>query len=128
MQTKSFLYWLPVYAYAGLIFYISSLPTIPEPIVNTFKDWILHMIEYSILGVLLFRAFLNSQNMTLKAQAVFLAVLIAIIYGITDELHQYFVPGRVMSSFDIVANSLGSGVAVLVASFTAKFKFSKLYS
>ena len=105
---KNFLYyWLPVYVYAGLIFYLSSLPVIPELILQVTRDTlILHAIEYAVLSLLLFRAFINSK--TFRENAIHLAIIITILYGITDEIHQNFVPGRVFSGLDIIANSIGS--------------------
>ena len=103
-----FYYWLPVLVYAGLIFYFSSLPTIPQPILEIIPEtFILHMIEYAILSILLFRALINSNNV-LRNNVALLAITIATLYGITDEIHQLFVPGRVFSHFDIIANFIGS--------------------
>ncbi len=109
---KNFLYyWLPVYVYAGLIFYFSSLPTIPPIIIKIMpKTFVLHMIEYAIFSILLFRAFINSKNNVFRGNAIHLAIIIAILYGISDEIHQYFVPGRIFDRFDIIANSIGSAV------------------
>jgi len=107
---KNFLYyWLPVYVYAGLIFYFSSLPEIPELILKITKEtFILHIIEYAILSILLLRAFINSKNIIFREKAIYLAIIITILYGITDEIHQHFVPGRTFSLFDIIANGIGS--------------------
>ncbi len=109
---KNFLYyWLPVYVYAGLIFYFSSLSTIPPLIIEIIPETLIwHMIEYAIFSILLFRAFINSKNTKFRENAIHLSIIIAILYGITDEIHQYFVPGRISSFFDIIANSLGSGI------------------
>jgi len=110
---KNFLYyWLPVIAYATLIFYLSSIP-IPEPILIVTKEtFILHVIEYAILSVLLFRALINSKNPILRDNAILLSILISMFYGITDEIHQFFVPGRTFTYLDIVANGLGSCIVL----------------
>jgi len=119
--SKLLYYWLPVLAYAGLIFYLSSLTQIPSGVTANFADWMLHMIEYSILALLLLRAFGKSASMNLKNWAAILAILIATAYGITDELHQSFISGRVMSGFDILADFFGSMVAVVaVAALSTK--------
>lgn len=111
---KKFLYyWLPIYVYAGLIFYFSSLP-IPSFIIEIYPEtFVWHIIEYAILSILLFRALINSKNSSFRENAIYLSIIIAILYGITDEIHQYFVPGRVSSFFDIMANSLGSGIILI---------------
>ena len=122
---KNFVYyWLPVIIWAGIIFYFSSLPHIPQLIIEIMPETsIWHMIEYAILSILLLRAFINSKNSTFRENAIYLAILIAILYGITDEIHQHFVPGRVFTYFDIIANSVGS-LVVLTKNF---FDRGKLY-
>jgi VanZ family protein len=113
-----FYYWLPVYVYASLIFYFSSLPKIPEPIIEIIpQTLILHIIEYAILSILLFRAFTKSNNTNMRNNAVLLAIMIATLYGITDEIHQYFVPGRISSYLDIIANCIGSTVILIRNTF-----------
>lgn len=121
---KKFLYyWLPVVAYACLIFYISSLPAIPEPILKVTKETlILHMIEYAILSILLFRALVNSKNPILRNNAILLSILISTFYGVTDEFHQFFVSGRVANQFDVLANGLGSLVVLIRNNFFLNFR------
>jgi VanZ family protein len=46
-------------------------------------------------------------------------VIIAVLYGASDEIHQYFVPGRVCDIFDLVADSIGGFIG---AFFTKKIK------
>jgi len=112
---KFFYYWLPVYVYAGLIFYFSSLPTIPEPITRIIpQTLILHVIEYFIFGILLFRALVNSENTALKNNAILLSIIISIFYGITDEIHQHFVPGRIFGFLDVIADSIGSSLGIII--------------
>ena len=100
-------FWLPVYLYAAIIFMLSSMPQIPIPFAFKFSDKIEHIIEYAIFGYLLIRAFRNSSFKLTLAQMRFLIILIGFIYGITDEIHQYFVPGRATSTLDIFADGAG---------------------
>ncbi|MDD4878765.1 MAG: VanZ family protein [Candidatus Nanoarchaeia archaeon] len=112
MKLKSFIYyWLPVIIYAGVIFYFSSLAQpIPEGGLEfQRKDLLLHAMEYLVLSALLLRAFLNS---SVKKAFVY-SILIASAYGITDEIHQLFVPGRVFSVYDILANAFGACLILL---------------
>ncbi len=106
-------YWLPVISYAGFIYYSSSLPNpleqiIPEKaiIYFDFQRFIYHIIEYAILNLLLYRAL----KITSKGPQT-LAILFTIIYAITDEIHQYFVPGRIFSIQDILIDTFGAIVA-----------------
>ena len=103
-------YWLPVILYAGFIFYLSSLSNpleqiIPKNLLIYFdlKRFIYHIIEFGILSLLLYSALkINTKNPQT------LAILITILYAITDESHQYFVLGRISSVFDILIDSFGA--------------------
>jgi VanZ family protein len=107
---KKFLYyWLPVLVYAGLIFYFSSLPAIPPVIIKIIPETLIwHMIEYAIFSVLLFRALTNTNNIILRNHATLIAIIISTLYGISDETHQLFVPGRIFSYYDMIADFIGS--------------------
>lgn len=109
------LYWLPVYVYAGIIFYLSSIPVIePEQQFGiVISDAVKHIVEYAILSFLLYRAFTNSDFQSIKTKAYLLAITIAILYGITDEIHQFFVPERVCNGFDVIFDGIGSSSVLL---------------
>ncbi|MFQ6041599.1 MAG: VanZ family protein, partial [Candidatus Poribacteria bacterium] len=72
-----------------------------------------HLIEYGLLSFLLLRAFMNSSRKILSSDAVFFTVLSTIIFGLTDEIHQAFVPGRSSNIFDWIFDSLGAVAGVL---------------
>jgi VanZ family protein len=98
--------WLPVVAWAAVIFTLSSIPSLSTGL-GTW-DTILrkgaHLTEYAILGGLLHRA--------LGREAPALATGIA--YAATDELHQYFVRGRHASPVDVAIDAVGLAVGMLV--------------
>ena len=103
-----FVYWLPPFAYAALIFYLSSIPGTTYPTLFFSADKLLHLGEYGILGYLLARA-LGYYHF--KKKALFItAVSICFIYGVSDELHQFFVPYRCPSVIDILADGIGSSL------------------
>ncbi len=108
---RFFVYWFPVIAYMLLIFYLSSLPNESFKYLNEgfgLDDSIEHFLEYSLLSILFLRLLINYHK------AKFLAVGLSTLYGITDEIHQLFVPTRVFSFSDIFFDLLGSLVAVLI--------------
>jgi VanZ family protein len=78
-----------------------------------------HFIEYFILGILLFMGFKDINRLK---QTFGISLLLGVIYAATDEIHQYFIPGRAMSIKDVFIDSLGvlTGLCLLV--FTAKGK------
>lgn len=91
--------WAPVALWAGLIFTLSSIPSLDSGL-GTW-DLILrklaHFAEYAILGALLLRA--------LRREPV--AVLLGSAYALTDEVHQAFVTGRQGSPLDWAIDTAG---------------------
>lgn len=114
MKLKEFVsYWFPVLAYMVLIFYMSSLPNASFNGINSsfgLNDKIEHFVEYFVLGYLLFRLFRHYK----KKNPGIKAVAISALYGLTDEMHQLFVPSRVFSFNDLLYDFLGSLVSVIV--------------
>ena len=101
-------YWLPVYLYAGLIFFYSSLSEPPLRPVILHGDKLLHFVEYAILGYLIARAAKNSSSGKLRTHFRIFAVGLAFVYGLSDEFHQSFVPGRKVEILDVFADGLGA--------------------
>ncbi|MFH1093504.1 MAG: VanZ family protein [Candidatus Omnitrophota bacterium] len=103
------LYWLPVIFWALLIFSLSSFSAFPRAVQPLFSfDKLAHSLEYAVLSFLLARAFGNSKKNNLKIYFRFLAVICAIVYAMSDELHQYFVPMRTPSIIDLIYDSIGA--------------------
>lgn len=81
-----------------------------EPPVDVPDKWA-HFIAYGFLGTLIGRtgAFWNRGS-----QGMWLAVLVASLYGASDEWHQTFVPGRYPDAVDWVADTLGAMLAIFL--------------
>jgi VanZ family protein len=104
-------YWGPLCGYAGLIFYLSSQPHPEEDLpsfVLSFSDKALHVVEYAVLGGFCYRALRWGTNESWGNAAFPLAVLFASLYGISDEVHQSFVPFRESSWQDWAADTIGA--------------------
>lgn len=88
---------------------------------------IAHFGLYAILGILVaLSCFLCAENNSLKYVIGYLACF---LYGASDELHQYFSPGRSPLVKDVFIDGSGSAVGmafVLLAAWVIKSKFSKL--
>ena len=112
-------YWLPVGFYAGLIFWLSSQShpedQLPPFLFEEISDKVLHGVEYGILALLCFRAFRLASGPAAARQAVLLAILTASVYGLTDEVHQAFVPLREASWLDWLADTIGAALAAVGA-------------
>jgi VanZ family protein len=93
------------------------LPHAPESTLLMLHDFIrksTHVAEYSIFGMLLFRA-IRMPEQGWKWHWAFLAILIAVLYASSDEIHQIFVPSRGASFFDALLDSGGACLAQLLA-------------
>ena len=121
---KCFLWlWGPVCAYAALIFYVSSQshPEEQVPFVTFFSDKVVHAVEYALLGALCCRAFQANQREAWRRQAILLAIVLTSLYGISDEIHQAFVPFRESSVFDWIADTVGAAVGAAGFSRLSQF-------
>lgn len=96
--------WTITLAIAITIFYLSS-KTFPQGTSTTSNlSIIYHFFAFFFLALFLLISTLKGK---LNQQIFFISIIIAILYGASDELHQYFVPGRHFSLFDILTNSAG---------------------
>ena len=99
---------LPAIAWAAAIFIQSSMSYIDTPDLGfDMQDKLFHAIEYAILGFLLRRALVFQSNPFLQRHAGWLTILIGSIYAISDEIHQFYVPGRSSDIGDVVADIVG---------------------
>jgi VanZ family protein len=101
--------WLPPLLYMVMIFYLSS-ETAPLPeLTARVWDKALHFPEYLGLSLLLARAFYGEGLPPVRA-ALF-ALLLASAYGVSDEIHQSFVPKRTADVYDWIADTCGAATA-----------------
>lgn len=108
------LYWLPTIAWAALIFFLSSISYVVSPIPEfKMSDKMAHIIVYGILTLLARRSF----GTLSFGQTSLLSVLFASLYGLSDEIHQLFVPGRDGSVADFVADCVGAIGFILLQRF-----------
>jgi VanZ family protein len=118
-----FWFWLPTIGYLAAIFFVSALPN-PQ-IGGDTPDYVLHALEYFLLGLLLMRLLLfrsgsispqkESEAWSVWRKCCLLGLMIAMGYGMTDEFHQYFVPNRNCSLQDWCADTFGASVAYGIA-------------
>ena len=104
--------WIPVLAYVGLIFTLSSIPNLAPPTAMTNADKLAHFTEYGILGWLLVRA-LGTRFRRRLVPAVLGAVLLGAGIAAADEMYQGTV-GRHRDARDWAADVTGILVATLV--------------
>ena len=98
-------------AYAGVIFGISSVPGNRLPSISV-SDYFIHFLEYVALGSLLMWWRLHNSAVSI-AVALCQAIFLGSLYGLADELHQYFVPYRCADSVDWVADTMGTAIGAI---------------
>ena len=76
-----------------------------------------HFFEYTVLGVLLSGGFLAPERgREAVRRQMFLAYLSGAVYAVSDELHQFFVPGRACMWQDVLLDSAGVLTGTLLCS------------
>jgi VanZ family protein len=96
--------WLPVVAWAAVIFTLSSFPALDSGF-----GWdvalrkVAHVAEYAVLALLLMRAVGGAVP----------AFALAVAYAVSDEVHQHFVRGRHGNAVDVGIDALGVAIGIV---------------
>jgi VanZ family protein len=153
IRKRNITHWLPVVLWMALIFFLSSQPAsssnslskgvtkiiieilgriLPidieistvDDVISQFNHFVrkfAHFFAYMILGIFVSNAFKKSGS-----KKVFIySFIICVVYAISDELHQFFVPGRGCQLKDVIIDSSGSFSGIF---FTKEyFKYANRY-
>lgn len=101
-------YRLPVFIYCAAIFIQSSYPSAVHAPEIPHIDKLVHFLGYGLLGILFFRAFRISRLGKTPDSLMLMSIAASALYGISDEIHQYYVPSRSADIIDVLADTLGS--------------------
>ena len=110
--------WGPVIAWMVLIFVLSAQPGLrvsSDDAVDGPLRQIAHVVIYAGLAALLARALAWKGEVTVMVMAA--AFGLALLYGVTDELHQSIVPDRTGQVADLVWDGAGALIGVIAARF-----------
>ena len=101
------LYVAPLLLYCLLIFCLSAQSDLGRLSPFPVPDKIAHLLVYTGFGFLLMRmlVFLKPEQDVVRQLIWVLSA--ALLYGLSDEVHQYFVPGREFSWMDLLADGAG---------------------
>ena len=103
--------------WALVIFYFSSLAGSPYPLEVTSSYYIerkgAHVFEYFVLSLLLYGFIWKRFPQEKTSILAVLVIFVATLYGISDELHQYFIPFRGSKLSDVGFDTLGAGLGML---------------
>ena len=104
--------WAPSLVMMGLIFLLSSLPSDKIPYYGTL-DYLIkkggHALGYGLLGLSYYYALPRSLSTVYKWV---LALIMAVLFALSDEYHQSFVEGRTSSLTDVAIDTLGAIIAL----------------
>ena len=103
--------WAPVVVYMGAIFFVSSLHSAPLP--SGLSDKPAHALAYVGLACLVARALAGGLPPRMTRMDVVVGLALTILYGASDELHQWFVPGRSADVADVLADAVGAAVGLI---------------
>ena len=102
--------WAPVALHMLFIFWLSSISRPPD-LPSGVSDKGAHALLYAGLGALLVRARAGGWRRPVTLGTAVAAVVVATLYGVGDEMHQYFVPLRQVELRDILADAIGAALA-----------------
>ena len=118
---KRLRYWFPVWFFCIIIFIQSQFPASKHVPDFEFSDKLLHAGAYAVLSILFFRALRAAKKRRKTAVILLLSIIFTTLYGVSDELHQHFVPSRTADVMDIAADFIGSIAGALIAAAVYKF-------
>src|SRR5665648_684953 len=130
---RNFLWrWTPLLVWAGFIFYLSANPDpyrwLPQawrqflvstgPVTTSLDELIgevLHVFVYAVFAWLAMRARVWGRSATAVSGADFVVVVgLSMLYALSDEIHQLFVPGRTFQLADLALDLIGTLIALWV--------------
>lgn len=107
---RQLLAWSSVIGYCGLLYYLSDQPRLRLPQGVPSSDTLAHVAAYAVLGWLWTVALRATWEGCSSLAVVLFTLIFTLGYGLSDEWHQSFVPGRVSSTTDVVADVIGGGL------------------
>ncbi len=119
-------YLIPPLAIAIMIFIVSAQSNIKIPDLGiSIEDKILHILAYLVFGLTLVYSISGISTDISRRKLFVLLVAIGGLYALSDELHQYYVPGRESDIVDILADITGIIISFFV--YPLILKFIKLF-
>jgi len=112
-SSKHWVRHLPAVVWMALIFGLSSQQEFPSPggLSLELQAVVAHLALFGTLALLITFAFDHLQHSTLEFDS--LVIVVVTLYGISDEIHQSFVPGRSTTFFDVIVDCLGAILALV---------------
>lgn len=121
-EDRPWCYWGPPLLWMGVIFFLSSRPALPGPgekgsLARDIFSYAAHAFSFGLLTVLVWRFVRyrgGQRGWRFASRPALSSMIFVLLYALSDEFHQRFVPGRTCSFTDIVADFFGITVALLL--------------
>lgn len=111
-------YWILPVIWAGLIFFMSSRQGVDLPSFQ-YADKLVHLCIYTVFSFLVMRALVEGHSFDVYS-AVILTLVIGTLYGLSDEIHQIFVPTRSAEVGDLLSDAFGSFIGALIYGYVPR--------
>jgi VanZ family protein len=109
-RPRVWLHWVPAVVWAAVIFVLSAQSTLPAP-PDGLSDKHSHALAFGLLALACLHGLVQGRWRDVGTGHAAGAALLAVAYGLSDEWHQAFVPGRMSDWADVVADATGAVVA-----------------
>lgn len=129
MTNTKLIFTLPVIIMAISIFVMSSIHQVPfleDSILG--QDKLLHLTAYFIFGILTQIAVVANKPAMSEFRTCLIVGFVGILYALSDELHQHFVPGRMCDFWDFAADTIGILLSLLLLKRIKPFVLKRLKS
>lgn len=110
--------WGPAIAMMAAIYFASAIPNLAT-LPGGMPDYGGHFIGYALLGACMLRATSRASFAQVGLASGVQAWLLSVGYGVFDEIHQRFVPGRTPAIDDLIADALGAAAVIVLAAAAA---------
>tara|TARA_Y100000310_G_scaffold343573_1_gene451876 strand:+ start:5737 stop:6135 length:399 start_codon:yes stop_codon:yes gene_type:complete len=119
-EEHNLLSWFVVVVGAIGIFIISSLQfPVTSGAGTRLLPILYHIVAFFFLSLFLLIALIKGER---KYSLFLVGIVLAVSYGITDEIHQFFVPGRSCTGFDVFLDFVGIMFASMVYMIRVRWK------
>ncbi len=116
---------IPALLVVAGIWFLSSQSSLPTPQGILGFDKLQHLIAYLVLAATASFWFSPAQREFHRLRTLFLLVFISSLYGVSDEVHQFFVPGRDCNVWDWIADTIGAFLGAGAALLADRYIFRK---
>lgn len=106
---------IPVTIIMGAIFFLSHQPGDLFAIYDfRWADKLAHLTVYAALCATVIYAFPKHYRRSAKGMVICVSIVFCLVYGLSDEFHQSFIPGRYPSIADVAADVIGASLACML--------------